>query len=68
MTPTTPRQLTLYRETHRIRPVFDWDEDAGRTYQVCAHDRIRIYRRATGHLHDRSTIRSLAAIERGEVR
>lgn len=67
MTPTTPVQLTAYRERHRIESIRDFDEDTGRLYDVCAHDGIRVYQRSPGRLaHDRNTIRSLAALERGE--
>ena len=66
-TPTTPAQLTRYREAHKITVSRDFDEDMGRMVEVCAHDAIRIYpRRLGGYVHDVSTIKSLAALERGE--
>ena len=66
MTPTTPQQLTDYRSRHTVRPVADFDPDMGRLVTVCATDGIQVYRIKGRYIHDRSTIRSLAALERGE--
>lgn len=66
MTPTTPIQLTNYRTRHNINAKLEYDRDWGRTYHVCYVDGIRVHRRKGGWFHDRSEIRGLAAIERGE--
>ncbi len=65
-TPTTPQQLIAYRTRHTVRPVNDYDEDLGRMVEVCATDHIRVYPFNGRYIHDRSTIRHLAALERGE--
>jgi hypothetical protein len=62
----TPIQLAEYRTRHRINAKLEYDADSGRTYHVCMVDRIRVYRRRGGWLHDASVIKALAAIERGE--
>ena len=66
MTPTTPVQMKLYRERHRIASTRDYDEDMGRMVDVCAHDGIRLYAQRGRWVHDRDNIRGLAALERGE--
>jgi hypothetical protein len=66
MTPQTPIQLAKYRTRHAINVRYVVDADWGRMYPVCMVDGLRIYRRRSGWLHDRSEIRGLVAIERGE--
>lgn len=65
-TPTTPAVLHQYRRRHIIKPIKDWDEDIQRFIDVCDHDGIRIYAIDGGWVHDRSRIKFLAGIERGE--
>lgn len=66
-TRTTPLPLAKYRQAHRITSVRDFDENTGRLVDVCAHDGIRLYAQRGRFIHAPDVIKSLAAIERGEV-